>query len=150
MVSLLAKKLIFHLGEIGFSLDLAAVVEILEQSGDAVDSSRSDLSLGIVGALEFRQTWIPVVDATLKLDIKSTQALSEKTALILKSPEGNWALLVDGVVEIGTLDEFSPCAIPPLLRRSAANHYTQLEMRKDELLVVFEPGQFYGVRSAVQ
>ncbi len=149
MVSPVARKLVFRLGEVGFSIDLGAVVEIREQFDEVVDSSRSELTLGIVGSFSFRQTSIPAVDPTIKLGLMSKVTLADKIALVLKSPEGNWALLVDQIEEIGSHEQFISCEIPPLLKSASLNYYTQLELCRNNLLVVFEPEMFYGLVGAV-
>ncbi len=138
------RKLIFRLGGIGFLLDLAEVVEVVEQITDALDPSRSDIGRGIVSALQFRQTWIPVVDPALKLDISSTVDLKKKTAVILRGTEGNWALLVDQVDKLSASENFQPCAIPFLLKVAALGFYSQIQLLHDEPMIVFEPERYYG------
>lgn len=144
MGNLVARKLIFRLGAVGFSLDLAYVVEICERVGDLLDSSYSDLNAGIVGALDFRNTRVPAIDPALGFDLISTVPLSGRTALILNSPEGNWALLVDRVAEIRPIDRFLPIDMPPLLREGVSNYYSQVEWYNNEPLVRFDPERFYG------
>ncbi|RLB73610.1 MAG: hypothetical protein DRH06_00840 [Deltaproteobacteria bacterium] len=138
------RKLIFRLGEIRFLLDLADVVEVVDQIADALDPSRSDIGQGIISALQFRHTWIPVVDPTLKLDIFSTVKLKEKIAVILRGTEGNWALLVDQVDELSGAENFQPCVIPFLLKVSAMGFYSQIRLLHNEPMIVFEPERYYG------
>lgn len=138
------RKLIFRLGEIGFLLDLADVVEIVDQIADALDPSRSDIGRGIVSALLFRQTWIPVVDPTLKLDIFSTVKLKEKTVVVLQSTEGNWALLVDRVNKLSAAEDFQPGEIPLLLKVATLGFYSQIKLLDNEPMIVFEPERYYG------
>ena len=95
MVQAAAKKLIFRLGEVGFVLDLACIVEVCEHIVDTVDFRKTDLDSGIVGSLLFRRTLIPVIDPTLRLELSSSTATGDKVVLVLRSSEGNWALLVD-------------------------------------------------------
>ncbi len=144
MAQTVARKLIFRLGEIGFILDLVWVVEICEQIAEDFDASRAALDQRIVGALCFRQTHIPVIDPSLKLDMQSQHAVSDKMALILKGDEGNWALLVDRIEEILPAGNFQQCQIPPLLKNAVAGHYSQVSLLLDEPFVHFEPQQYYG------
>ena len=139
-----AKKLIFRLGPVGFILDLSFVVEIREQVVDLLDSTYRDLDAGIVGALNFRHTWVPAIDPAIRFDLLSTLPLSAKTALILNGPEGNWALLVDLAEEIRPATRFQPCEMPPILRVAVSNYYSQIELLNNEPLVRFEPECFYG------
>ncbi|MCK5825792.1 MAG: chemotaxis protein CheW [Desulfuromusa sp.] len=136
--------LIFRLGEIGFLLDLAEVVEVVDQGVDALDPGRSDIGRGIVSALLFRQTWIPVVDPALKLDIFSTMKLKEKTVVVLRGTEGNWALLVDRVSKLSAAEKFQPCEIPFLLKIVALGFYSQIQLLDNEPIIVFEPERYYG------
>lgn len=138
------RMLIFRLGETGFLLDLVWVVEICETITEHFDSSRRDLEQGIVGALHFRQTHIPVVDPTLQLNIQSHHQLTEKTALVLKGGEGNWALLVDKVEEISSAAKLQPCEIPILLKNAVSDYYSRVKFLLNEPMICFEPEDYYG------
>ena len=138
------RKLIFRLGGVGFLLEVTDVVEVVEQIEAILDPARSDIGRGIVSALQFRQTWIPVVDPTLKLDISSAVKLKDKVAVILCSTEGNWALLVDQVNLLSATDCFQPCEIPFLLKVAAMSFYSQIKLFHNEPMIVFEPERFYG------
>ena len=138
------RKLIFRLGGIGFLLDLTEVVEVLDQITDALDPGRSDIGQGIVSALRFRQTWIPVVDPALKLDIFSTVKLRDKTVVVLRGHEGNWALLVDQVDRLSTAENFQPCEMPFLLKVATMGFYSQIQLLHSEPMIVFEPEHYYG------
>ncbi len=145
-----SKKLIFRLGEIGFVLELTAVVEVVEHLADSLDSSCSDLGRDIVSALLFRQALIPVVDPTLKLNIISPVELKDKIAIVLRSTEGNWALLVDKVEKMVVAKSFQPCEFPYLLRIATAGIYSQVKLFAGEPLVVFDPERYYGAVSIGQ
>ena len=138
------RKLIFRLGGMGFLLNLSEVVEVVEQITNSLDPSRSDIGQGIVSALQFRQTWIPVIDPALKLDIFSPVKLKEKTAVILRGTEGNWALLVDQVDKLTAAENFQSCAIPFLLKVAAMGFYSQIQLLHNEPMIVFEPERYYG------
>ncbi len=138
------RKLIFRLGGIGFLLDLIEVVEALDQIGETLDPARSDIGQGIVSALRFRQTWIPVVDPALKLDISSTVKLRDKTVVVLRGAEGNWALLVDQIDGLFTAENFQPCEIPFLLKVATMGFYSQIQLLHNEPMIVFEPEHYYG------
>ena len=144
MVAAGNSKLIFRLGGIGFLLTLSDVVEVVDQISEDLNPARSDLGLGIVAALLFRQTWIPAVDPTLKLDIFSEVNLKDKIAVILSGPEGNWALLVDQIGELSSSDNFQSCEIPFLLKVSALGSYSQVQLLHQEPMIVFEPELYYG------
>lgn len=138
------RYLVFRLGGIGFLLDLAAVVEIINPISAALDPGRSDLGQGIVSALQFRQTWIPAVDPALRLDIFSAVKLQDKVAVILHGSEGNWALLVDQVEDLSAKKNFQACEIPFLLKVAALGFYSRLKLLQNEPMIVFEPELYYG------
>lgn len=144
MGNVVARKLIFRLAEIGFYLDLSSVVEIREQVVERLDLTQCDLSAGIVGALEFRNTWVPAIDPAIRFGLTSGLPLAARSAVILNSSEGNWALLVDRAEEISPADRFQPCEIPPLLSVAVSNYYLQVALFDNEPLVRFEPERFYG------
>ncbi len=138
------RALIFRLGKIEFFLDLAQVVEVVESADKVLDSTRSDINRGIISALWFRKTWIPVVDPALTLNIDSDADFNDKVAVVLHSSEGNWALLVDSIVKLVAADRLTLCDIPFLLKVSASSFYSQLRLLENRPIVVFEPENYYG------
>jgi chemotaxis signal transduction protein len=139
-----SRKLIFRLGGVGFLLELTDVVEVVDQIAENLDPGRSDISQGIVSALQFRQTWIPAVDPALILDIPSAIKLQEKIAIILRSSEGNWTILVDRVDKLSVADKMESCEVPFLLKASAMGFYSQIKLLNQEPMIVFEPECYYG------
>ncbi|SHI53395.1 CheW-like domain-containing protein [Malonomonas rubra DSM 5091] len=139
-----ARKLIFRVGETGFLLDLDRLVEICEQVAEKIDGNYVDAELGIIGALSFRQTQIPVIDPAITLGIETSCPLVDKRALVLKGSEGNWALLVDCVEEIVSIDKLDSCDIPPLLKPAIAAAYSQMSLFAGEPMVHFELDRFYA------
>lgn len=144
MVQAAARRLIFRLGEVGFILDIEEVVEICEQLVDIFNPSLSDVGTGIIGALNFRRTQIPVVDPALQLKTHSHLAITQKSALVLKGEDGNWALLVDRVEEILPADKFQPCEIPPLLKKMVRGYSSQISLLHGEPMIHFESGRCRG------
>ena len=138
------RYLAFQVNGIGFVLGLTHLLEIREQLKDSLDLARHELRLGIVGALLFRQTRIPAVDPTIRLDIASAVPLQDKAALVLESPEGNWGLLVDQVGLVVGADRLRPCELPALLRQSTSGCYEQVVLLDNEPHVVFNPRHYYG------
>ena len=143
------RKLIFRLGKVGFLLTLTDVVEVVDEIAKKIDPGRSDMSQGIVSALQFRQTWIPAIDPALILDIPSATKLSEKKAIIVRSSEGNWALLVDRIDKLSAVEKMTPCEIPALLKVTAMGFYSQIMLLNQEPMIVFEPEFYYGSAVAV-
>ncbi len=139
-----ARHLVFRIDDIGFVLDLTRVVEIREQIAGALDLSRTDLERGIVGALTFRQTRIPVIDPAIRLGLSPKTPIKQRVALVLNSPEGNWGLLVDQVGEIGPASKFSSCKMPALLKGTLQKFYSEILLLNDEPMVLFNPDNFYG------
>ncbi len=148
MTRTIAKMLIFTLAGIRFVLDLDHVVEVLEHLAGRLDMQRSDLRQGIVAALAFRQTTIPVVDPTLPFGLVSDIGLSQRSALVLRGSEGNWAILVDRVEGLVPTAVFSRARVPMLLRATPGFADVQVLLVEDAPLMVFEPERFYGINQA--
>ncbi len=142
------KMLIFVLAGIRFVLDLDHVVEVLEQLSERLDVQRSDLRQGIVAALEFRHTAIPVIDPTLLLGLVSDISLARRSALVLHGSEGNWAILVDRVEGLAASALFNRAHVPALLRAAPGCGDIQVLLVENAPLMVFEPERFYGINRA--
>ena len=138
------KGLLFRLGDLVFFLDLDNVVEVVEQVNERLDPGRSDLGQGIVSALEFRQTWIPVIDPALRLNILALEKIRDRAAIIVQGSEGNWALLVDQVLDLISRRNCVICPIPELLKVSSVGYYAELLLCAGRPVVVFEPERYYG------
>jgi len=143
------RKLVFRLGGVAFSLDLSFVVEICEQVADLLDLTCPDLTVGIVGALTFRNTRVPAIDPAARLGLSPATASSGRTALILTSSEGNWALLVDRVENISPVEKFQSLELPSLFRGAVSEHYSQVELFCSEPIICFEPERFYGISGLI-
>lgn len=137
------KKLIFRLGEIRFFLDLGFVVEVVDSIEKRLDAGRSDIAKAIVSAFCFRQTWIPAVDPGLRFGLTSTVKIKDRIAVVLKGPEGNWAILVDQIEELSVADQLIYCEVPFLLKISALGRYSTLMLHNDQPCVGFDIEQFY-------
>lgn len=138
------RMLVFRLAGVGFTVNLDAVVEVVEQVAGLLDRGRHDLSADIVGALYFRRTWIPAIDPTLRLELTSETVATEKVALVLSGPEGNWAVLVDAVVGIHPVGKFSPAMLSPLLKAFMGHKLAHIDLLEGEPLVRFVPEHYYG------
>ncbi|MBW6509370.1 MAG: chemotaxis protein CheW [Desulfuromonadales bacterium] len=145
MVGAPGKRLIFTLAGIRFVLDLDHVVEVLEQLAGRLDSRRSDLRKGIVGALDFRHTVIPLIDPTLMLGLVSAAHIFQRSVLVLCGSEGNWAVLVDRVEGLAPADSFRRAIIPPLFQSAPGFAGAEVVLAEDAPLMVFEPERFYGI-----
>ena len=143
------RYLMVRINEVGCLFDLNSVVEIREEIADLLDLRQTDQGSGIVGSLVFRQTRIPVVDPGLHLNLDSNTAPEDRTALVLKSAEGNWALLVDRVEKICPGDRFLSCDIPPLLKAASLGCYLKIGLIQEEPMVVLDSEQFYGSTAEV-
>lgn len=109
----MSRRLLFKIGEVGFSLRLEALIEICEQVAGKVEATHADTERHLVGSLPFRKTRIPVVGLAERLGL---QVDSAGTALVLASDEGNWALLVSEVVGFVAEAEISERPLPRMLQ----------------------------------
>lgn len=150
MTKAVGKMLIFVLAGIRFVLDLDHVVEVLEQQSGRLDVQRSDLRQGIVAALEFRHTAIPVIDPTLSLGLVSDIGMSQRSILVLRGSEGNWAILADRIEGLAPGTLFSRAHVPALLRAAPGWADIQVLLLEDAPLMVFEPERYYGINRAQQ
>jgi chemotaxis signal transduction protein len=149
MVKAVGKMLIFTLADIRFVLDLDHVVEVIEQLPGRLDSQRSDLRHGIIAALDFRHTAIPLIDPTLMLGLVSAIKVPQRSALVLRGSEGNWAILVDRVEGLAPTGSFSRAIIPALLKASTTFSHAEVMLAEDVPHMVFEPERFYGINHGI-
>ncbi len=109
----IARRLLFHIGTVGFCLNLGELVEIREPVTELIDYSQADQQVSVVGTLPFHRTSIPVVNLASRLDILS---VSPDIVLILNSSAGTWGLLVDHVEGFYSATEMTDCPVPLLLQ----------------------------------
>lgn len=138
--------LVFRLAGSGFVLALDAVVEVVDYIDDKLDFARTDPASGIIAALDFRHTWIPVVDPGLRLALGEQGAIDARRAVVLQGSEGRWALLVDFVEELAVAQDLQICEMAWLLRKATNCLYTELRLLNDEPMIVFDPELYYGSR----
>ena len=139
------RLLIFRLGGVGFVLSLGSVVEVIDQIVERLDFERSDSDHGIVAALHFRHTLIPVVDPTLRLGIVSPVLHADRKIIVLQGTEGNWALLADSIDELAVVQDLKDCLLPSWLSHKVKGLYSQVKLSGSEPLIVFEAEHFYGM-----
>lgn len=144
MAQIEQRSLIFYIGDVGFLLQCLHIVEIVGEAGGTFDFRRSDVRNHIVAALDFRNTYIPVLDPASMLKISSSCSLREKEIIILRGSEGNWALVVDEVDVLTDHEALLPCAVPDLLKPSSEGCYSSIRLINNRPYVVFEPENFYG------
>jgi chemotaxis signal transduction protein len=138
------RYLIFRLGENAFVLSLEAVVEVVDPVADKLVFARNDPASGIVAAFDFRCARIPVVDPAVCLNIASQGATDRKRLIVLQGTEGRWAILVDAITELVSAISLQPCAMTLLLQQVTGRLYNQLRLHKGEVLIVFDPENYYG------
>jgi chemotaxis signal transduction protein len=136
--------LVFRLGGNGFVLSLDDVVEVVDPIGDDLDYARNDPASGIIAALNFRCTWIPVVNPGLRLTLSPHCVSEARRAVVLEGSEGRWALLVDSIEELASAQALQSCEMSLLLQQVTAGLYHQLKLLNAEPLIVFEPELYYG------
>ncbi len=137
--------LVFGIGQVCFLLDFSWVVEVLGPVGELLDFNHSDLSNNIVAAIEFRKTLIPVLDPAVILGVGAFKKIREKSVLIVRGSEGNWALAVDSVDELTDHETLLPCTVPDLLKPFIRGFYSDLRLIDGRPYVLFDPENFYGV-----
>ena len=111
----ISRRLLFHIGPVGFWVELNEVVEILEQVSTRLDSAPSEVSSAEGRQIPFRRSMIPLVELYGRLGLAFEAA---DTALVLNGPEGPWALLVGRVDGMHPATEMSDRPLPRLLKTS--------------------------------
>ena len=116
MMSLGSRRLLFRVGDLGFCLDLGELVEICEGIEILNEPRLRDSLQAVCGGMVFRRTMIPVVDLRSRLGLGAVSpARQPNNALVLRSSEGNWALLIDQVEGFQPSASMQDLDLPPLL-----------------------------------
>jgi len=137
----ISRRLLFHIGTVGFCLYLNELVEIYDQVDAVIDFSQTDSPLAIVGALSFRHTQIPLVDLSRRLGFGPSEA---GNILVLSSQEGNWALLVDRVEGFCSVTDMKDLSLPPLLRRDGWRCFERISLYQGLPFLCLELTACYG------
>lgn len=136
------RRLLFRIASARFSLALGDLVEIQEHVAEHIDFDKVDHDLFVVGALPFRRTMIPIYGLAERLDFESTQ---RDIALVLNSPEGNWALLVDRVEGFYPETDFIDRPVSRLLKSDGWRCFNEVSLLKGVPYLKLElPACYHG------
>lgn len=136
-----SRRLLFRIGEVGFSINLEELVEVCEQVAGRIDPSRVDPERHVIGALPFRRTLIPVVDLAQRLAIDLNKPAA---ALVLSSSEGNWALPVSQVLGFVSAAEVTDQNLPRLLQADGWRCFDQLCLYDGQPYLKLQVGGCYA------
>lgn len=137
----ISRRLLFRIGAVGFCLDFRDLVEIREPVAGLIDVDQEDPAQAILGALPFRQTLIPAIDLSGRLNIDSGEL---ETALVLRSSEGNWALLAEKIEGVCPTAEMLDLELPRLLRPEGWSCFRRIALHDGAPFLCLELPVCYG------
>jgi chemotaxis signal transduction protein len=139
------RRLLFVLGGLGFCLDLHELVEICEDVEVLTEPHLQDLERAVCGGMLFRRTTIPVVDLRSRLGlVVDPEARPPGNALILRSAEGNWALLVEKIEGFQPLAGMQDLDLPPMLVAQGWRCFRQIALHKSRPFIKLDLQACYG------
>ncbi len=129
-------KLVFRLGESGFSLSVDDLVEIREEDANLLADGRNRPGPYSLGMLTCRDQEIPVIDLTALLRISSEMDYGDPLKLlVLVGESGFWSVPVSRIEGIFPLAAFSACRAPWLSIFPGSRPYNAIELWREEPLV---------------
>lgn len=136
MINSSGKRLVFRLADIGFSLPIENLLEILEVDEGTLDETAADANLGLLGLVAFRDEAIYLRDIYSHLGL--TTLARPGLYLVVAGSDGAWALPVDRIEGIFAASEFRLRSLPSLLT-SAPLPFANVDLWRGEPLVRFDP-----------
>ena len=131
----LAKKIVFRLGNYGFSLPITNLLEIREGLGEWFDQSCADTATGLLGTLTFRGEQLPIRDLRAALDLPGISPNASLTILTIGHQGHHWGIIVDRIEGIFVAGEFVSRDLPELLIDPRNQLYRKLDIWRDEPLI---------------
>lgn len=128
-------NLVFRLGELGFSLPVDDLAEIVEMSAAELDSTSADPSRRCLGRLRWRRFEVELFELWSALGLQTPcHEQGQFAVLVLAGKDGYWSLAVNAVEGIFPGTAFTREAIPPLLTGAAALAFDAFWIWREEPL----------------
>lgn len=141
-------KLVFRVGDVGFSLVVEHLVEVVQLRSAEIEFSDAD-DRTVAGAFTYRDGAVPLVDLRRVFDLRTGEALpDEMTVLMLGGEKGLWGALVGNVEGVYPENTFTTRDLPISLICTGQKPYSQLDIRRGEPFVCFEPYKIDRLRTA--
>jgi len=132
-------KLVFRLAEVGFSLPVNLLVEIVELEKAPRVSRRKDAPPW--PEVDYRDEKIPVVDIAKAFGLDKN-AGSALTMLVLHGELGRWGTLAHEIEGIRPASEFEERGLSPLFSLAGETLYDKIDIWRSEPLIQLEPERF--------
>jgi hypothetical protein len=131
------KKIVFRIAGIGFTLDVASLIEVKELADVEIETSADDLNQTLLGRVLFRDDAIPVLDVRRSFGLPCT--VSDSVLAFVFGSDGGWAFPIETVVGVALDEEFKPCNVSVLLQSRDKCLFRSINVWKHEPLISFEP-----------
>ena len=123
----------FRLGDDLFAADIYSVERVLRYQAP---TPVPNVPEWIDGVIDYQGRVVPVISLRRRFELGAGEVANETRILVLNAA-GEWiAAVVDGVLEVSTLDPANVSPPPPLFR-GLAGEYLKGIVRRGERLVIF-------------
>lgn len=139
-------KLVFRVGDIGFSLIVEHLVEVVHLRADEIDESGD--GEGEAGRFRFRNGSVELVDLGRAFGLTKGDLHDELSVLVLSGEQGPWGGVVGSVEGVYPQDSFTTRDLPISLMCTGQKLYSQLDIWRGEPLVCLEPYKIDRLRIA--
>ncbi|NIQ95083.1 MAG: hypothetical protein GWN87_13390 [Desulfuromonadales bacterium] len=142
-------KLVFRVEDIGFSLVVEHLVEVVQLRAADIDPGGANDEQGVPGTFSYREKTVPLVDLRRVFGLQAEETIPEEvTALMLGGEDGLWGALVGDVEGVFPEETFKTGDLPISLICSGQKLYSQLDIRRGEPFVCLEPDKIDRLRTA--
>jgi chemotaxis signal transduction protein len=134
----LRMKLVFRLGEVGFSIAIEETVEILEALPGWLNRECAAPPLFLLGEMIHRGTKVPVRDLRRRMQLSHKSSTTDTAVVVLGADSGYFALTVDQIDGIFPDAEFATFPVPFQFVDGGAPAYERVDIWCDEPLVALD------------
>lgn len=132
-------KLVFRVGEIGFSLLVEHLVEVVHLGADEIHTTRIEKDGPEFETFLFRDEPVALVDLRRAFSLEAPHKPAEMTVLMMSGEQGLWGAVVETVEGIYPESSFRTRDLPISLICTGQKLYSQLDIWRGEPLVCLEP-----------
>lgn len=141
-------KLVARVGEIGFSLAVEHLVEVVQLGAGDIEVTSVDGSGPELGTFPFRDEPVVLVDLGQAFAMKIADIKAEVPVLVMSGEKGLWGAVVGTVEGVYPESSFTTRDLPMSLICTGQKLYSQLDIWRGEPLVCLEPYKIDRCRNA--